>query len=195
MPDRTLIVSGTNTLARGYYAVPVDRPHNALFAVARGLIKAIAFKVPARAVVVIDTAAPFASWAPGLKTQLPQLAPLVRAFGFHVVEAADELHLVASYAQAALDAGDDVVVVGMDKRYAQLVGDRTWWYDANKDARYTSEMVMKRFGVGPTQVDEWLALVGNPDDGLPGIAGIGAKGATGLLEQYGTVAKALEHVD
>src|SRR5688572_17931044 len=155
------------------------------------MLKAIAFKIPARAVAVIDTNAPFKGWPPLLAEQVPMLAPLFKAFGIHVVEAPDELHLVASYAKAALDAGDDVVVVGMDKRYAQLVGERAWWYDANKDARYTAEMVMKRFGVGPTQVAEWLALVGNPDDGLPGIAGIGAKGATGLLETYGSVAGAL----
>ena len=201
MPDRTLIASGTNILARGYYAVPVDRRSesgatvNALFAVTRGLVKAIAFKIPARAVAIIDTNAPFPGWPPLLKEQLPMLVPLLRAFGVHVVEAPDELDLVASYAQAALAAGDDVVVVGMDKRFAQLVGDRAWWYDANKDARYTTEMVTKRFGVGPDKVAEWLALVGNPDDAIPGIAGIGAKGATGLLEQYGSVAAALAHVD
>jgi len=188
-------------LARGYYAVPVDRrseqgaPVNALFAVTRALVKAIAFKLPARAVAIVDTTAPSPTWPPLLREQLPRLVPLLRVFGLHVIEAPDELHLVASYARAALDAGDDVVVVGMDKRYAQLVGDRVWWYDANKDARYTPEMVMKRFGVGPEQVDEWLALVGNEDDGLPGIAGIGAKGATGLLQTYGSVAGALAAVD
>ncbi len=201
MPDRTLIASATNILARGYYAVPTDRrsekgaPVNALFAATRGLIKAIAFKVPARAVAIVDTGAPFPGWPPMLKEQLPTLAPLMKAFGLHLIEAPDELHLVASYAQAAVDAGDDVVVVGMDKRLAQLVGDRVWWYDANKDARYTREMVFKRFGVGPEKVAEWLALVGNDDDGLPGIAGIGAKGATGLLETYGSIDGALAALD
>src|SRR5690348_4543315 len=145
MADRTLIASATNMLVRGYYAVPVDRRFNALFAVTRGLLKAIAFKTPARAVAIIDSNAPAPGWPPALAAQLPRLAPLVRALGIAVVEAPDELHLVASYAAAALAAGDDVVVVGMDKRYAQLVGERAWWYDANKDARYTPEMVMKRF--------------------------------------------------
>jgi DNA polymerase-1 len=201
MPDRMLIVSATNTLARGYYVVPVDRKNadgltvNGLFAMARGLLRAIAFKVPARAVAVIDTNAPFKHWPPTLAEQLPHVAALLRAFGIPVVEAPDELHLVASYAKAAIDAGDDVVVVGMDKRYAQLVDDKTWWYDANKDARYTIDMVFKRFGVKPDKVAEWLALVGNDDDGLPGIAGIGAKGATGLLDTYGDVAGALAKVD
>ncbi|HSN29266.1 MAG TPA: DNA polymerase, partial [Kofleriaceae bacterium] len=66
------------------------------------------------------------------------------------------------------------------------------WYDANKDARYTPEIVHKRFGVGPERVAEWLALVGDEDQ-LPGIAGIGAKGATTLLETYGSIDEAVAH--
>ncbi len=79
----------------------------------------------------------------------------------------------------------------MDKRFAQLVGERLWWYDANKDARYTPEMVQKRFLVEPAKVAGWLALVGD-DDALPGVAGIGAKGATSLIEAHGSVERALE---
>jgi DNA polymerase-1 len=199
--DRTLIVSATNVLARGYFAVPIDRkspagePVNALFAVARGLDKALAFKLPARAVAVVEAEPASDSWPPILREQLPRLVPLLEALGLPVVRAPGELHLVASYARAAIEAGDDVIVVGTDKRFAQLVDERVWWYDANKDARYTTEMVVKRFGVSPAQVGEWLALVGNPDDALPGIAGIGAKGATGLLEKYGSVASALAALD
>jgi DNA polymerase-1 len=195
--DRTLIVSATNVLARGYFAVPIDRrspagePVNALFALTRALDKGVAFKVPARAVAVVESEPATEAWPEILRQQLPKLVPLLNALGLQTIEAAGELHVVASYARAALDAGDDVIVVGTDKRFAQLVADRVWWYDANKDARYTIEMVTKRFGVGPDQVSEWLALVGNPDDGLPGIAGIGAKGATELLTKFGSVATAL----
>jgi DNA polymerase-1 len=103
------------------------------------------------------------------------------------------VHLVGSYARAAIEAGDDVVIVGVDKRYAQAVTDSVWWYDANKDARYTPEIVRKRFGVEPPQVGDWLALVGD-DDQVPGVEGIGAKGATGLLEKHGTVEAALENL-
>ncbi|MBZ0238856.1 MAG: hypothetical protein K8M05_41480, partial [Deltaproteobacteria bacterium] len=201
MTARTLVVSATNLLARGFMLVPTDRrspdgdPVNGLFAVARGIRAALAMKAPARAVAVIDPSPPV-TWPDLLQAQLPRLAALVRTMGMHVVDApaGDELHLVASYARAALDAGDDVVVVGVDKRYAQLVGERLWWYDANKDARYTPEMVQKRFGVGVDQVAEWLALVGD-EDLLPGVKGIGAKGATQLLEEHGTVAQALAVVD
>jgi len=200
MPERTLIVSATNVLARGYYVVPTDRrnergdPVNGLFAVTRGLLRAMSFKLPARAVAIVDADAPRPGWPDLLKAQIPLLTPLLRAHGLDVVTAPDELHLVASYAQAALDAGDDVVIVGTDKRFAQLVGGRVWWYDVNKDARYTIEMVEKRFNVGPDKVAEWLALVGD-EDALPGVAGIGAKGATGLLQTHGSIARALEVVD
>src|SRR5690348_3938013 len=102
--DRTLIVSATNVLARGYYAVPIDRkspggePVNALFAVARALDKALAFKQPARAVAVVeaepavdDPNAP-TPWPPILREQLPRLVPLLEALGLPVVTVPGELH-------------------------------------------------------------------------------------------------------
>src|SRR5262249_12315789 len=141
MPDRTLIVSATNVVARGYLVVPTDRvstrgePVNGVFALSRALLRAISFKQPAPAIAVIDASAPLPQWPDLLKQQVPAIAPLLAAHGIRAVTAPDELGLVASYAEAALAAGDDVVIVGTDKRYAQLVGDRLWWYDANKDAR------------------------------------------------------------
>ncbi|HEX3758187.1 MAG TPA: DNA polymerase [Kofleriaceae bacterium] len=199
MADRTLVASATNLLARGYLVVPTDRrspggdPVNALFAVARAIQRVMAFKLPSRAVAVIDAGdaeLDTAGWPPLLAAQLPALRGVLETLGLRVVEAPGEVHAVASYAQAALDGGHDVIVVGVDKRFAQLVSDRLWWYDANKDARYTPEMVQKRFLVPPAQVAEWLALVGD-DDALPGVAGIGAKGAAGLLEAHGSIERAL----
>ena len=204
MAGRTIVVSATNLLARGFLVVATDRtspsgaPVNALFAVARSVHRALALRPPTRAVAVIDAAAKgAASWPAILAAQLPELAGLLRAMGFEVVVAEGEESLVASYAAAALAAGDDALVVGVDKRYAQLVGDRSWWYDANKDVRYTSEIVTKRFGVPPAQVAEWLALVGDDsgNEALPGLEGIGAKGATTLLAEHGSVHAAMEKVD
>ena len=200
MPDRTLVASATNLLARGFLVVPTDRrsrdgePVNGLFAVARAIQRVVSFKAPARAVAVIERRPPEAPWPDLLEKQRPRLPELLRALGLTVVESEGEEHLVASYAQAALDRGDDVIVVGVDKRYAQLVSDRLWWYDANKDTRYTAEIVQKRFAVPPAQMAEWLALVGD-EDAMPGIAGIGAKGATTLLEAHGSIEGALAALD
>lgn len=200
MSERTLVISATNVLARGFLLVPTDRmsrgrePVNGLFAVARAIRRVLAFKRPARAIGVIDAQAAETLSPAILVAQLPSLPGLLEAMGMHVVVAPDEVHVVASYAQAALDAGDDAIVVGVDKRYAQLVSDRLWWYDANKDTRYTTEIVHKRFAVDPDKVAEWLALVGD-EDTLPGVAGIGAKGATTLLETYGSIHGAVAAID
>ena len=119
-----LVVSATNLLARGFLVVPTDRkspegaPVNALFAVARAIHRVMAFKTPARAVAVIDSAPNDAAWPAILKAQLGLLPELLRTLGLAVVEAPEETHVVASYARAALDAGDDVIVAGVDKRYA-----------------------------------------------------------------------------
>jgi DNA polymerase-1 len=205
MPDRTLVVSASNVFARGFLVVPTDRvspagePVNALFAVARAMHRALAFKTPARAIAVIEAAPTDAVWPALLAAQFGALRELFSTLGFGVVDVAagEEVHVVASYAHAALAAGDDVIVAGVDKRYAQLVGTGLWWYDANKDVRYTPEIVEKRFGVGPDQVGEWLAMVGD-DSGnqvLPGVKGIGAKGAKGLLDEHGSVGAALEKLE
>lgn len=203
MPGRTLVVSATNLLARGFLVVPTDRkssdgaPVNALFAVARAIHRAVALRTPTRAVAVIDAAPRDASWPAILKSQLPLLPELLETLGLHVVTAPEEEDLVASYACAAQRDGDDVVIVAVDKRYAQLVSDRLWWYDANKDVRYTTEIVQKRFSVKPAHVGEWLALVGD-DSGnevLPGVKGIGAKGATALIEEHGSVAAVMAKLD
>ena len=203
MPGRTLVVSATNLLARGFLVVPTDRksrdgePVNALFAVARAIHRVLTFKMPARAVAVVDAEPNDAAWPEILKAQLGPLPELLRTLGLSVVEAKDEVHVVASYARAARDEGDDVIIVGVDKRYAQLVSERLWWYDANKDVRYTPEIVTKRFHVPPAAVGEWLALVGDDsgNEALPGIKGIGAKGATTLIDEHGSIAAAMEKLD
>jgi len=203
MSDRTLLVAVTNLLARGFRVVPTDRmspdgkPVNALFAVARAIHRVLAFKTPGRAIAVIDEKPNDAAWPPILKEQLGPLPELLRTLGLAVVEGPDEEHLVASYARAALDAGDSVIIAGVDKRFAQLVSDRLWWYDANKDVRYTPEIVEKRFHVPPPSVGEWLALVGDDsgNEELPGVKGMGVKAATTLIEQHGSVRSALAKLD
>ncbi|MBL8953180.1 MAG: hypothetical protein JNK82_20550 [Myxococcaceae bacterium] len=199
MSDRTVIASATNLLARGFLTVPTDRksktgqPVNGLFAVARALMHVLGWRDTRSAVAVVDVSS--RDWPELLEPQLPELPTLLEALGFHVVHSDAEPHLVASYVQAALGRGDDnVVIVGVDKRYAQLVTENVWWYDANKDARYTPPVVEKRFNVGPDRVADWLALVGDEDQ-LPGVAGIGAKGATGLLTAHATVEAALEQLE
>ncbi|MCA2981112.1 MAG: hypothetical protein INH37_22800, partial [Myxococcaceae bacterium] len=198
MSERVLIASATDLLERGYQSVPLDRrsrqgaPVNGLFAVARALTRALGPKRPRLAVAVLDPSA--GPWPEALEAQRPRLPTLCRALGLHVVEGADEAGLCASYAAAALRAGHDVVLVGVDKRFAQLVDERLWWFDANKDVRYTPAVVVKRFGVAPASVAPWLAMVGD-ESKLPGVKGVGEKGATAFLLEHGGLAGVLPRLD
>ena len=196
--ERTLVIAASNLLSRGFLVVPTDRksragePVNGLYAVARAILHVVDWKQPARAIAIIDRSG--REWPTLLVPQLERLPALLQALRVPVVEADEEPHLVASYTRAAVEAGDDVVIIGVDKRFAQLVTDSVWWYDANKDARYTPEIVRKRFGVEAPRTGDWLALVGD-DDQVPGVAGIGAKGATQLLTAHGSIEAALESID
>ncbi len=200
MAHRTLIVHATNLLVRGFLAAPTDRrsdaglPTNALFALTRALRRVMAFKQPDFAVAVVDTSLPVDTCAPLLREQIAPLGALLERHGLPIVNVSRAVDTVASYAQAALDLQHDVVVIGSDKRLAQLVSDRLWWYDAYKDVRYTPELVGKRFEVPPEHVAGWLALVGD-DDTLPGVKGIGKKGATGLVHTYGSITVAMQQAD
>ncbi len=192
MSGRALVVHATHLLFMGSQ-VSGD-PGHALGAAVGALRRALAFKEPARAVAVLDDAPDLAAW-PAPARPLHDLLPRVlEAHGVPTVRAADAIQVVASYVQAALDDGLDVVVVGSDKRLAQLVAADVWWYDAYKRVRYTPELVRKRFEVLPDVVAGWLALVGDRD-ALPGVKGIGKKGATELIRARGSLDAALAAVD
>lgn len=199
MARRTVIVHASHLLDRGHLMVSADRknaagePTNALFAATSALRRALSFKLPDVAVAVLDArrAGPVDPAASDLDRQHARWPAVLRAHGFHVVYAGAVPDVVASYTRAALEHGHDVVLVGSDKRLAQLVGDRVAWYDAYKDVRYTRELVRKRFEVEPERVAGWLALVGD-DDRLPGVTGIGKKGATDLVTAMGSIEAAIE---
>jgi DNA polymerase-1 len=164
---------------------PSGRPTDALFAIAAALDRVWAFKQPDVAVALLDD-------APSGE-QAARLPELLAALGVPWRTAPDPARAAATLTRAATDDGYDVVVVGSDKRLAQLVGPGSWWYDAYKDLRYTPELVTKRFGVGPSQVADVLGLAGD-DDTLPGLTGVGNKGAADLVRAFGSAAEALERL-
>jgi DNA polymerase-1 len=194
---RAVILVGSDLWRRGWLAVSPERtadgaPVNAIYASARAIQRVLAMKPPERAIAF------FANELDGpaaLQEQHDGVIALVQAYGFAVERVDDPVRAAASACRRARSDGCDVVVAGYDKRLNQLVEEgQVWFYDAYKDVRYTPETVAKRFGVGPAHVAEWLALVGD-DSACPGLRGIGAKGATTLLEAYGSVDEALARLD
>jgi 5'-3' exonuclease len=82
-------------------------------------------------------------------------------------------------------AVDQVVICSPDKDLAQLVeGERVVCWDRRRDIIYDEEAVIEKYGVSPASIPDWLALVGDSADGIPGIPTWGAKSAAALLSRY-----------
>lgn len=79
---------------------------------------------------------------------------------------------------------DEIVIASGDKDLMQFVGSKTSMLDTMKNKKYDKEAVFEKMGVWPEQIVDYLSIVGDSSDNIPGIKGIGAKGAAKLLEQY-----------
>jgi DNA polymerase-1 len=111
---------------------------------------------------------------------------------------------MASYAVAARARGDEVVLATNDKDLFQLVDDRVKVYSTNKadlaapsDAFVLlgAEAVRKKWNVEPQQIGDVLALVGDCVDNIPGVDGLGPKGAASLLAAHGSLDALLADLD
>jgi DNA polymerase-1 len=130
-----------------------------------------------------------------LRAQIPYIRTLVEAHGLAQLEVEGEEadDVIAALTRRALEAGYEVVIVSTDRDLMQLVEDRVVLLDTMRDRRYDAEAVEKRFGVPPEQMLDLRALTGDTSDNIPGVRGIGEKGAASLLRDYGTLDNLLEH--
>jgi DNA polymerase-1 len=86
------------------------------------------------------------------------------------------------------------VIVTTDKDMTQLVTDRVTVVDPGRNLRFDAAAVVEKFGVRPEQMTDFLALAGDTVDNIPGVRGIGPKGAAELLQKYGTLEGIYQHV-
>ena len=127
--------------------------------------------------------------APELLAQFPLLETALGALGV-VVWPMVELEADDALASAAASAADDgrveqVLVCTPDKDLAQAVrGTRVVQLDRRKNVVTDEGGVRSRFGVGPTSIPDWLALVGDSADGFPGLSGWGKQTASTVLARY-----------
>jgi len=131
-----------------------------------------------------------------LVEQLQVLPRFVLACGFAVAKApgyeADDF--LAAAATGEERRGGSALVASGDRDAFQLASERTTILQpvrAGELARIGPAEVRERYGVEPRQVPDFIALRGDPSDKLPGAKGVGAKGAAGLLQKYGTLEAAL----
>jgi len=137
-----------------------------------------------------------------LVQQIPFIKSLTRAMGLVGVEidGVESDDLLASQALALAREGHDVVVVSADKDFAQIVNERIKILlpppTANPKLGWRlldSDGVQMKFGVGPHQIADYLALVGDSADNIPGLAGVGPKTAAKWLTEFGSLEGVIAH--
>ncbi len=214
---RLLIVDGHAYAYRAFYAIrgmtsPTGKPTNAVYGFIKMLAKLRASLQPSHVVVVWDggLSAERTTALPGYKAQRPEmpdelgsqiqeLVEYLAAAGLASlcrdgVEADD---VIAGLARRAAVAGWDVVVASSDKDFMQLVTPRIGLVNpSDKSVKvWGAAEVRAKAGVDPQQVVDWLALVGDAVDNIPGVTGVGPKTAAGLLNQFGSVTQLYGQLD
>jgi DNA polymerase-1 len=125
-----------------------------------------------------------------LVPQFPLIRVATRAFSIPCIETAglEADDIIACYVTAAKDAGWKVTIVSSDKDLMQLVEDgRVDMLDTMNDRRIDSAYVREKFGVGPGELGDVLALMGDKVDNIPGVPGIGPKTASQLIADFGSL--------
>jgi DNA polymerase-1 len=130
-----------------------------------------------------------------LRVQIEPLHQLVKAMGLPLlmesgVEADDVMGTLACRAQAC---GHQVIIVTGDKDMAQLVNADIILENTMSNTRMDIQGVVDKFGVRPEQIIDYLALMGDSVDNIPGVPKVGPKTAAKWLEQYGTLENLISH--
>lgn len=130
---------------------------------------------------------------PALLEQLPRARQAASALGLCAVFAdgweADDI--MATLARRASAAGIKTVIVSGDKDVCQLIGPDIMAWDGSSPDLRDEQYVIKRYGIPPAAFADYLALLGDASDNVPGAAGIGEKSAAKILQKYGSLPKAL----
>ncbi len=215
--NRLLIVDGHAYAYRAFHAIralrsPSGQPTNAIFGFVKMLEKMRVALVPTHLVVVWDggLSAERMTALPAYKAQRPEmpdeLRPQFDEIGKYLAAAgvaefcgdgveADDY--IACLARRAAAADWQVVIASADKDFMQLVSARIGLLNPNDKtgAVWTREQVHAKAGVEPEQVADWLALMGDAVDNIPGVPGVGPKTAAELLKQFGSVQNLLARLD
>jgi len=206
-----LLIDSYAQIFRGFFAVRAlssrdGTPTNAVFAMAKFLLKlhadypADAFdgafvfdlgKPAHRLELAPDYKANRPPAPPDLTAQIPIVRDLIRAFGWPIFEqqAWEADDLISALANAF--SGREIKIVSADKDLAQLINDRVaMLIPSHTGAGFElrdEAAVMQKFGVPPSGIIDYLALVGDAADNIPGIEGVGPKTAAKLISDFGSI--------
>ncbi len=213
--EKLYIIDGSSYFFRAFYAIQrlsnsKGFPTNAIFGFINMLLKVLDVEKPTKLAIAFDTAKPsfrkelYKEYksnreAPpeDLILQIPHILRSVDCFGIKRIELegfeADDI--IGTLARRAEKEGYGVEIITGDKDLMQLVTEHITIYDTMKDKRFDPKGVKEKFGVEATQVIDFLGLMGDSSDNIPGVTGIGEKTAADLLNQFGSMEGIYENLD
>ncbi|HSA88881.1 MAG TPA: DNA polymerase I, partial [Burkholderiales bacterium] len=209
-----LLVDGSSYLYRAFHALPglkspkTGEPTGAIYGVLNMLRKLAADYKPAALACVFDARGPtfrdeeYADYKAN-RTPMPddlgvQVAPLqeaVRALGWPVlsVEGVEADDVIATLAEQAKGQGWRTVISTGDKDLTQLVDERVLWVNTMSNEKLDPAGVEEKFGVPPDKIVDYLTLVGDAIDNVPGVEGVGPGFAAKWIKQYGSLDDLMRH--
>lgn len=208
------IIDGSNNVYRSYYAIrgltnSAGLATNAVYGftqMLRKLLKdhnpdcvAVAFDIGAaksRHEAFVDYKKDRRPMPDDLSVQLPFVYEVLEGFRIPVIGVEDweADDLIGSLACKARDLDYEVVIATSDKDFFQLVGPGISLYHTGREVLYDAKGVEEVFGLPPEKVIDVMAIWGDAIDNIPGVPGIGEKGAKGLITQFGSLENVYEHL-
>jgi len=208
-----ILVDGSSYLFRAFHALPPlisskGQPTGAIYGVVNMLKKLVQEYQPVHMAVVFDAKGKTfrndmykeykANRPPmpdDLRTQIEPIHQLVDALGYPriVVPNVEADDVLGTLAQQAAAAGYDVLISTGDKDLAQLVTDKISLINTMSNHISTPDSVLEKFGVPPEKIIDYLALIGDSADNIPGINKVGPKTAVKWLNEYESVDNIIAH--
>lgn len=210
--SRWLLIDGFNLVYRCFFATPAltradGFPTNALHGWVKSIWRLVDQEKPDHTVVFFDLGgsqdrlalhpdykAQRAEMPDELARQIEPVKAITRALGLAAIEQSgvESDDLLASCAVARAALGDEVLIVSSDKDFAQIVNDRIRILLPPPSAQpklgwrtLDTAGVLDKFGVPPAKIADYLALIGDTSDNIPGLSGVGPKTAVKWLERHG----------
>lgn len=209
-----VLVDGSGYIFRAYHALPpLNRPDGtpvgAVYGFTSMMLRLLESEGKDGFAVIFDAGrktfrndiyADYKAHRPPTPEDLIPQFPLTRivceVFGVPCFESpgyeADDL--IASYAKASIEAHRPVKIISGDKDLMQLIGPMLTLFDPLKNKSIGVQEVFEKFGVPPEKVIDVLSLMGDSSDNIPGVPGIGPKGAADLIQKFGDLENLLNHI-
>ncbi|RTZ61823.1 MAG: DNA polymerase I [Gammaproteobacteria bacterium] len=215
MSGKLVLVDGSSYLYRAFHAMPnltnsQGEPTGAVYGVVNMLRRLLKEQPSEYFAVVFDAPGPTfrdqmypkykANRPPmpdELRGQIQPLHDVISALGLPLicVKGVEADDVIGTLAVAASEMGIETLIASGDKDLFQLVGDKVLLVDSMKDITYDATGVVNKFGVPPERMVDFLTLVGDSVDNIPGVPKVGPKTASKWLNEFGSLDELVQHAN